>query len=334
MLKTSDFGSVHGRRAACFRITNGNGAYAEVLDFGATLRSFAVIDGGGRPFDVVLGYDSAGEYDANAGYLGATVGRFANRITGARFALDGKEHALTANEGPNCLHGGGTGFHRSFWEAWPAQNAVCFTRRAPDGENGFPGNLDVRVTFTLGEDNTLSIEYYAQTDAPTPVSLTNHAYFNLDGASVTQRHSLRINAERYLETDGALLPTGRVLPVSGTALDLRGILPLGQGISALPGGFDHCYALTGTGMREAAFAQSEKSGVTLCVYTDRPAIQLYTAGGLNARGKGGRAYRPFDGFCLETQAYPDAPNQPSFPSCILRPGEAFASKTVYRPGLL
>ncbi len=334
MIQAFDFGKAAGRGATRFRLTNAYGAYAELTDYGATLVSLVVPDGRGNPIDVALGCDCVEDYARGGAYMGATVGRFANRIGGACFSLMGKEHRLTPNDGPNCLHGGGEGFHHGFWEAWPDGDRLTFTRLSPDGENGFPGDLQVQVTFALNETNALSIEYEAETSAPTLANLTNHAYFSLDGGSILQAHRLCVDADGYLETNRALIPTGRVLPVAGTPLDMVGLRSVSEGISQLAGGYDHCYVLRGSGFRRAAYGESAKSGVTLAVFTDRPALQLYTAGGLHAAGKGGRAYGPFDGFCMETQAFPDSPNHPDFPSSALLPGEIFHSKTEYRFGVL
>ena len=291
-----------------------------LLPFGATLQSLWVPDRTGVRRDVVLGYDSLSEYERNDGYLGATVGRYANRIHGARFALDGREYALCPNEGPNQLHGGGVGFSHRIWTVEEAsRERAVFSLHSADGEEGYPGALQVRVSYTL-EGAALRIAYEALSDRDTVCNLTNHSYFNLaghDSGSIAAQE-LWIEADAYTPVDAALIPTGEIAAVAGTKLDFRTLRPIG-------GGYDHNFVLSG-----GAVALSRESGIRMELGTTMPGLQLYTSGALTERrGKGGCLYAPGHGFCLETQFFPDSPNQPHFPSPLLRAGERYKQETVY-----
>lgn len=296
-----------------------------ILPFGATLQSLRVPDREGKARDVVLGYDTQAAYERNDGYLGATVGRFANRIGSARFSLNGREYRLRANEGENQLHGGIVGFSHRLWtvEEKTGTHAV-FSLLSPDGDEVYPGNLRVRVSYTL-EGAALRILYEAQSDADTVCSLTNHSYFNLSGCGSVAEQELMIFADHYTPVDAALIPTGEITPVAGTALDFRTLRPIGSG-------YDHNFVLRGEPgtLRPAAFARCAESGITMTVSSTMPGLQLYTAGVLTERpGKGGSVYKPGWGFCLETQFFPDAPNQPAFSSPLLRAGERYEHETVF-----
>ena len=308
-----------------------------ILEFGCAVQSLRVPAPGGESLDVCLGYDNLKEYETAGGSMGAVCGRHANRIGGAAFTLDGQTFHVTKNDGENHLHGGLRGFDRCFWTGEPAgERAVRFHRRPPHGEEGFPGNLDVWVTYALRESRTLEITYEAVSDRSTVLNLTNHTYFNLNGhdAGEALDHTLWINAEAYTENDDACLPTGRLLPVAGSAFDLRRETPLRERLTLLKTpamGFDQNLVLNGTGFRSVALLRGDRSGLSMEVLTDQPGLQLYTGGFLTERpGKEGAVYRPQTAVCLETQHFPNATNCPTFPSVVLPAGESYHSKTCYR----
>jgi len=306
----------------------------EVLDYGATIRAIRTRDRAGSWTDVCLGYETIEEYCRNNGYLGATVGRCANRIAGASFDLNGETCVLPPNEGKNQLHGGPGGFHQKIWNCAQANgDSLNFELDSPDGEEGYPGNLHVKVTFTL-KKRGLVLDYGAVSDRDTVVNLTNHAYFNLagqDGGPVYD-HVLAINADRYTPVDPALIPTGELAPVEGTLLDLRSGVTLGERLNdpklAATGGYDHNFALNG---ENAARLWCPRTGIGMEVRTCMEGIQLYTGGGLSERaGKDGARYGTHHALCLETQHFPNAINQPNFPSPVLRAGEKYRAWTEYR----
>ncbi len=323
-----------GRAVTAWRLTNAQGASVTVLDYGATVQALNVPNRQGGFTDVALGYDTLAEYEAADGYLGATVGRVGNRIGGARFWLNGQEHILAKNDGENHLHGGLAGFDKHIWSVRPEENALTFSRLSPDGEEGYPGNLTVSVTYTLGEGPVLAIAYEATADRDTVVNLTNHTYFNLNGGGSVLDHTLRLAARRFCENDGGCLPTGRLLEAEGTAFDFRAAKPIGRDIGAdeeqlrLAGGYDHCFALEGG---PAAVLYSAASGVEMTLETDLPGVQVYTANGLGPRrGKGGAAMGPRGAVCLETQLFPNAMNCWGFPSPVLRAGKRLRTGTLWR----
>lgn len=311
-----------------------------ILTFGATLQSLIVSDRTGAPVDVVLGYDSLEEYMTQDAYLGAVVGRFANRIAKGRFFLNGKTYTLAVNNGPNHLHGGVQGFSYRVWAVESLTDCqAVLTLDSPDGEEGYPGHVTVRVTYTLTEDG-LELHYEAKTDGDTPVNLTNHAYFNLSGhgAGDVRDHTATLFAHQYIPTDDTSIPLGQPADVAGTPMDFTTPTPLGQRVDdgfeqlVMAKGYDHSYVVDGeTGvLRPAAEVVSPKTGVRLTVETTLPGVQLYTANYLSDRaGKGGVRYAPRHAFCLETQFFPDSPNQPAFPSAILRAGERFDHTTRF-----
>lgn len=333
-VKTFPFGALSsGEAVTAYRIENALGASVTLLDYGAAVQSLLVPNAHGGLTDVVLGYDSAAEYQRNNGHLGATIGRHGNRIGGAAFSLGGREYKLAANNGPNHLHGGTRGFDKYIWQAVCGGDFVRFSRLSPDGEENYPGDLAVSVTYTLTEDNTLRLVYDADTSKDTVVNLTNHSYFNLGGGGSALDTELRIHAERFTELGEGTLPTGRILPVERTPLDFRRFKPLGQDIDAdceqlrLGGGYDHNFVLSG---RHAACARSAASGIQMDVYTDMPGVQLYSANGLSVRsGKGGKAMAEHSAFCLETQLFPNAMTCYGFPSPVLRAGCHLHSETDY-----
>jgi len=296
------------------------GVRVRVLSYGGIVQSAEVPDRDGRPADVVLGFPDLDGYVQNPGpYLGALVGRYANRIAGARFTLDGHTYALEANDGPNCLHGGERGFDQRVWEAEPVEHGVRLFRVSPHGEGGFPGRLEVSATYTLDTDGALRIGYEAVTDAPTVVNLTSHTYWNLAGAGNAGGHELRIAASRFTPVDAGLIPTGALEDVDGTRFDFRESRKAGSG-------YDHNFVLdkgvTGTPEKVAELYDAA-SGRFLTVATTEPGLQLYTADHLDAPFTAGQ------GIALETQHFPDSPNRPEFPSTQLRPGEVYRSQSVY-----
>ena len=316
-----------------WRIENGN-LTVTVLDYGATIQSLTVPDRYGNPVDVVLGYDTAGEYEQSAGYLGATIGRVGNRIGGACFTLNGKLYQLAKNNGENHLHGGIKNFSKVIWHAEAiGTDTVRFSRLSPDGEENYPGNLQVSVSFTLSNDG-LTICYDADTDADTIVNMTNHAYFNLNGGGSALNHLLQVNAEKFTENDAGCLPTGKFFAVEGTPFDFRTAKPIGQDIGAdhiqlrNGEGYDHNFVLTGS--RDAAVLYSEQSGICMTTRTTMPGVQVYSANHLTPRrGKNGASYDIRHAICLETQLFPNAMRCYSFPSPVLHAGEHLHSETAY-----
>lgn len=315
------------------RVTDG-ACCAEIIPYAASIRALWVPDRDGRRVDVCLGYDTPEEYAGQGGCLGAVVGPYANRISNAKFVLNGREYVLPANEGRNCLHSG-SGFRHALWDlrAEGERSVVC-SIDSPDGADGFPGDLHVEVAYTL-DNGALAIDYRAVCDADTVLNLTNHAYFNLAGQAGgrVDDHVVTLAASRFTPFLPDLIPTGEVREVAGTAWDLRRPTVLGDRLShpdlAPTRGFDQNFVLDGT--RPAAIVSCPRTGITMTVETDMEGMQLYTAGGLSKRkGKGGAVYGSAHGLCLETQHFPDAVNQPAFPSPILRVGEEFHSRTVYR----
>ncbi len=321
------------------RLENAAGWSVDLLDLGATVQALRVPDREGRLADVVLGFDDPEAYRGRHPYFGSFVGRFANRIGGASFLLQGRRVELVPNERGNQLHGGPEGFHARVFAVEPAQDpdgpALRFAWTSPDGDQGYPGELEVAVTYTLLPDG-LRMRVEATTDAPTLFNPTQHAYFNLAGAGDVREHELWIDADAITPVDEALIPTGELRPVAGTVFDFRTPRRIGERLDApelaATRGYDHNYALRGEGLRRVARLREPGSGRVLEVETDRPGLQLYTGGGLHGRivGKGGRKIARHGGVCLETQLWPDAPNQPSFPSALLEPGERFRSVTIFR----
>ncbi|WP_330340334.1 aldose epimerase family protein [Streptomyces sp. NBC_00557] len=300
------------------------GTRVEVLTYGGIVRSVEVPDREGRTADVVLGFPGLDGYLAHPEpFLGALIGRYANRIGHARFPLDGAVYALEPNEGANCLHGGAQGFDKRVWDAEPVEHGVRLSRVSPHGEQGFPGRLEVSATYTLDGSGALHIAYEAVTDAPTVVNLTNHSYFNLAGAGHAGGHELRLAASRITPAGADLIPTGALQDVTGSRFDFRTARKVGSG-------YDHNFVLdkgVTAAPEQVAELHDPASGRTLTVSTTEPGLQLYTADHL------GEPFAPGDGIALETQHFPDSPNQPRFPSTVLRPGEVFRSETVYGFGV-
>jgi aldose 1-epimerase len=340
-----EFGKLgDGRGVAVFTLENTRGARARIMSYGGTVISLEVPDRAGQLGDVVLGFDDLAGYLAGRGYLGAVIGRYANRIAGARFVLDGTLHRLTANEGHNQLHGGSAGFDKAIWNATPrstsAGPALELDYLSKHDEEGYPGNLSVRVVYTLTHDGALRIEYAATTDRDTVINLTNHTYWNLagHGAGTILDHRLVLDANRFAPVGAGQIPTGELRPVAGTPFDFRAATAIGARIDnddeqlRIGGGYDHSFAVDGAHgvLRRAARVVEPTTGRVLEVHTTAPAIQLYSGNFLDGmRGKAGAEYHRRAGLCLETQHHPDSPNQPAFPTTTLRAGARYHSTTVY-----
>jgi aldose 1-epimerase len=331
-----------------YTLTNANGVEMRVITYGGIITSLKVPDRSGRFDDVVLGFDTMDGYLKDPPYFGALIGRYGNRIARGQFTLDGQAFKLATNNGPNHLHGGVKGFDKVLWNAMPAEAAdgvsLTLTRRSSDGEEGYPGNLQVSVRYMLTDRNELAIDYRATTDKATPINLTQHSYFNLAANNGDiLGHRLTLNASRYTPVDNTLIPTGELAPVQGTPFDFRVPTSIGERIGLdhaqlkNGNGYDHNFVLdrTGPSLERAALVVEPSSGRTMEVATTEPGIQFYSGNFLDGTiiGKGGRIYKHRTGFCLETQHFPDSPNHPSFPSTILRPGQTYASKTVFTFGV-
>ena len=341
-VEKTEFGKLpDGTAIEAYTLKNARGSWAKVITYGATLTELYVPDESGKPGDIVLGFSDLTGYLSEHPYFGATVGRYANRIAKGHFTLNGKEHDLAINNGPNSLHGGKIGFNRKVWKAeiLPGMTAaaVRFTYLSKDGEENYPGNLNVTVTYTLTNTNELKLDYRAETDQDTPVNLTNHSYFALGGPGKNILDEvLFLNANEYTPVDATLIPTGELKSVKGTPLDFTKPTVIGARINELKeiGGYDHNFVVAGKHgkLRLAARATDPTTGRQMEVWTTEPGVQFYSALGLNGTivGKNGIAYPKFGALCLETQHYPDSVNHPNFPSVIVRPGKPFVSETIYK----
>jgi len=334
-----------GREVAKFTLRNRAGMEVEVITLGGIITRWTAPDRNGEYRDVVLGFDSLEPYVTDNPFFGALVGRYGNRIAGGQFELDGQTYTLARNNGANHLHGGVRGFDKVLWEASPGHEEdrarLVLDYHSPDGEEGYPGKLDVRVVYTLTDDNALEIDYQAVTDKPTVVNLTNHSYFNLSGdfSHDILDHELQLNADAYLPVDTGLIPTGEIRPVSGTAFDFTEPKAIGRDVETpdpqlrVGGGYDHCWVLRreGPGLVLAATAYHRPSGRLLQVSTEEPGVQFYIGNFLDGTlpAQGGGKYGKRSGFCLETQHYPDSPNRPEFPSTRLDPGQIYRTRTVF-----
>lgn len=342
-VEQEDYGKTQdGTPVERWTLTNPDGIKVRVLTYGTIITELHVPDKDGKTADVVLGFDNLEGYLGKHPYFGCTVGRVCNRIAKGRFTLDGKEYKLAVNNGPNHLHGGIKGLDKAVWTArrqmHPDGAGVRFTYTSPDGDEGYPGTLSLQATYVLTVGNELIIDYFATSDKPTPVNLTNHSYFNLAGhdSGNVLDHVLEIFGRRYTPVDENLIPTGELKSVRGTPYDFLKPVRIGERIDQLkgdPGGYDINYVHGGNhkDFQMAARVWEPKSGRVMAVVTNTPGIQFYTANYLDGsiKGKGGVAYKKHQGLCLETQYYPDAVNQPKFPSIIIRPGQAYAQSTVF-----
>lgn len=345
------FGKTHdGTAIEQYVLRNSHGMQATVITYGGVLQSLKVPDKNGKFEDVVLGFDDVQGYQSGKAFFGATIGRYGNRLAQGAFELDGKRYQMPLNDGPNSLHGGALGFDKRVWKAQPLNSkdsvGVTLSYLSPDGEMGFPGNLKVEVTYSLNDHNELRIEYKASTDKPTVLNLTNHSYFNLAGAGNGDvlKQLATLHASHYTPVNGTLIPTGELAPVAGTPMDFRQPTAIGQRIKddhpqlkfAEPkqGGFDFNWVLDAKGdvSQLAADVRDPQSGRRLQLYTSEPGVQFYTSNFLDGsvKGKAGKAYGHWSAFTLETQHYPDSPNQPGFPSTRLDPGNTYAQNTILK----
>lgn len=323
-----------------YTLTNSNGLKVQIITYGAMITSVEVPDRNGNFENVTLYRDTLEDYLAGHPFFGCVVGRYANRIAKGKFTLDGTEYTLATNNGPNHLHGGVKGFDKYVWKAEPKSGdgsvGVTFSHLSPDGDEGYPGELKATVTYSLTDNNELKMEYTATTDKPTVVNLTNHAYWNLAGAGSGDvlGHELMLCADRFLPVDDGLIPLGPPESVQDTPMDFTEPKTIGARIDQVEGGYDHCYVLNkkeGERMSLAARVVEPKSGRVMEVSTTQPAVQLYTGNFLDgAISGGGVAYKKHDGFCLETQHFPDSPNHPEYPSTVLRPGQKYHELTVHK----
>jgi aldose 1-epimerase len=338
-----------GETADLYTLVNARGTQAQITNYGAILVSMRVPDSAGRLDEVVLGFDEIGGYLTNKPYFGAAIGRYANRIANAAFSLDGTEYRLAANEGPHHLHGGVRGFDKAIWRATgsvgPQGPLLELRRTSSDGEEGYPGALEVTIIYTLTEDSELRIDYEARTDRATVVNLSHHSYFNLcdAGASPILEHEIEIKADRYTPVDAGLIPTGAIAAVHGTPFDFKRPRSIGARIDQdhaqlqAAGGYDHNFVLNGKPgeLALAARVSEPSSGRTLTVYTTQPGLQFYTGNFLDGSivGKGATPYFKRHAFCLETQHFPDSPNKPHFPSTRLEAGQRYQHTTIYKFGV-
>lgn len=324
-------------------LRNANGIELRATNYGGIITSLRTPDADGNLADIVLGFDDLQSYADQTVYFGAIIGRFGNRIAEGRFELDGETHQLTVNDGPNHLHGGDNGFHKVVWDAEPfegdGERGIVFTYTEPDGTEGYPGTLRTRVTYTLTDDDELILDYEATTDRATPINLTQHTYFNLAGhdSGDILSHELMIDADHITPVGETLIPTGELQPVDNTAFDFREPTAIGDRIDAddqqmrYGQGYDHNFVLNGSGLRLVASVYEPTSGRVLEVLTEEPGVQFYSGNFLAGEaGKDGAEYGLRTGFCLETQHYPDSPNQPNFPSTILQPDETYQTRTIYK----
>ncbi len=338
-----------GTDVSVFTLTNSSGVEARVTNYGGIILSLRVPDREGRLADIVLGYDNLQGYLNETPYFGAIIGRYGNRIANGRFELDGQLFTLDKNDGPNHLHGGLVGFDKVVWEAAPFatddESGIIFSYRSPDGDEGYPGNLSVRVVYALTTANTLRFEYEAMTDKATPINLTQHSYFNLAASGDILGHELMVNAESITPIGSTLVPTGSIVPADGSPFDFGSPTRIGLRINSeneqlrFGGGYDHNFVLdrgdsSDDALVMAASVYEPTSGRTMEVWTTEPGLQFYSGNFLDGTitGKRGTVYEHRSGFCLETQHYPDSPNQPDFPSTILCPGDTYHTMTEYRFG--
>ena len=335
-----------GTEVDLYTLTNANGMKVKITNYGGIITEIHVPDRDGKFADVVLGHDNLKSYLDGHPYFGAITGRVANRIAKGKFTLDGKEYTLATNNGPNALHGGKQGFDKHAWKPTIINSKdgpplLSMMRTSADGEEGYPGNLDTAVIYSLTDKNELIIKYTASTDKATPINLTNHSYFNLKGHGQGDilDHEIEIVADEYTPTDATLIPTGKIDPVKGTPFDFSARTPIGKNIKQIkaePVGYDLNYVLRkGVDLKQAASVLEPFSGRTMTVFTTEPGVQFYTGNFLSGKdkGKGGAVYNQYGAFCLETQHSPDSINQKNFPSTVLKPGEAYNSTTVYRFGV-
>lgn len=341
-VKTEKFGvTKEGKEVTLFTLENKNGMRVDLIDYGANIVRLFVPDQNGKLDDVVLGFDDVAGYEENGCFFGSFIGRHGNRIGNAEFELNGVTYELEKNDGDNNLHGGTPGYNKVMYKAETTENSVAFSRTSPDMEQGYPGNLDICVTYALTDDNELKISYQAKTDKDTLCNVTNHSYFNLkghDGGTITD-HKVWIRANGFTETSDDLIPNGNIIDVAGTPMDFRTEKTIAEDIEAdyeplkIAGGYDHNFVLEKEAgkMEKVAELSEETTGRRMEVYTDLPGMQLYTGNFIvKEDGKGGIEYTKRTGVCFETQFFPNSVNIPSFESCVLKAGDTFTSTTIYR----
>ncbi len=345
-LKKSSFGTLEGGgEVSLFTFGNSAGMEVKAMDYGCIIMSVKIDGRDGKSRDIVLGFDTIDSYSGMHPYFGAVIGRYANRISGAEFLLDGDQYGLSPNSGMHHIHGGVKGFDKVLWTGEMSDDSVVFSYLSPDGEEGYPGNLAVKVVYTLTENNEIVIEYRAETDKDTVINLTNHSYFNLDGdgSGSILDHELMMNADTFLPTDPESIPTGEIRSVKNTPFDFSGFTKIGKRINSgdkqlmSAGGYDHNFIINnrGGGLEKAAVLKSAASGISLEVFTTEPGIQLYSGNYLDGRIKGKNGvYGSRSAVCLETQHFPDSVHFPEFPSVVLKRGDVFSSKTVYKLSLM
>lgn len=333
------FGNHEGQAITEYTLTNANGMQVSIINYGGTITRLIVPGKDGQKADMVTGFDSlSGFLQKGNPYFGALIGRYGNRIAKGKFTLEGKTYTLAGNDNGNSLHGGNKGYDKVVWAAEKqGDNALKLTYRSKDGEEGYPGNLDVTVVYTLTPDNELRLDYTATTDKATPINLTSHAYFNLSGGSDSTilDHELQISADKYTPVNAQLIPTGQIADVKGTPFDFTTSKPIGRDIAQVKGGYDHNWVLNknGTSLEKIATLYHPRSGRVMDVLTTEPGLQFYSGNFLDGTlqgTKGGTKYVKHAALCLETQHFPDSPNQPGFPNTILKPGDTYKQTTVYK----
>ena len=333
------FGNFENKTVMEYTLTNSSGMQVSVLNYGGTVTKLIVPDREGKMGDVVLGFDSFDGYlQKNDPYFGSLVGRYANRISNAKFTLDGQTYTLAPNNNGNSLHGGNKGFDKVLWTAEKVgDSSLKLTYQSKDGEEGYPGNLSAQVIYILGSDNSLRLDYIATTDKATPVNLTNHSYFNLSAGkdSTILNHQLQLNADKYTPVNDKLIPTGKIADVRGTPMDFTTTKAIGKDIQKVKGGYDHNWILdrNGNGLEKGAALYDPTSGRYMEVFTTEPGIQFYSGNFLDGTlqyTKNGQRYLQHGALCLEAQHFPDSPNQPAFPNTILKPGETYRQTTIYK----
>lgn len=338
--KKTEFGTLSdGKKVHIYTVSNGKMSFS-ASDFGCTITSIIVPSSDGFTRDVVLGHSTLAGFVNDTACFGTVVGRFANRIGGASFTLNGKKYDLDKNDtGVNCLHGGFDRYEKKLWNARKVKTVnglgIEFSRLSPDGEQGFPGNAELKVIYTLNDNNEITIEYFVTTDKDTPVNLTNHSYFNLNGNGNIENHLLKVNSSSYLEVNETLVPTGKKINLDDDKVfDFRNFKKIGQDIKNTKKGYDHAYLVDGWGdgkVNQIAVLKSEETGISMTVSTSQPAAHIYTANFLEGTvGKLGRVYHDHDAVCIETEFYPDSPNHSDFPSCIVTPQKPYHEVSVFR----
>lgn len=335
----SDWGETDGKKVSLYTLTNKNGVQVKITNYGGIMTSWIVPDKSGKMGNILLGFDSLSGYLNKSPYFGALIGRYGNRIANGKFKIDTATYTLATNNGKNHLHGGNKGFDKVVWDASVAADSVpelTLHYVSKDGEEGYPGNLDVTVKYTLSDDDEVIIEYNAQTDKPTVINLTQHNYYNLTGdpSNTILDHTLMIDADNYTPVDSTLIPTGEIKSVKGSPFDFTAATKIGARIDSVKGGYDHNWVLNrkGTSLNLVATLTDDKSGRQMDVYTTEPGMQFYSGNFLDGslKSSAGKPFNLHTGLCLETQHYPDSPNQPGFPTTLLKPGEKYHTLTKYK----